>query len=109
MDVTTTLIYIILGAVLGMAGQSIRVIIGIKKNYEKAALKGEKTKDWFDPARLLISLLIGFVTGILAVIYLWDVEIDRLFLLSIIATGYSETDFIERIIKRYIPETEEKK
>lgn len=85
------------------------MIIGIKKNYEKAALKGEKTKDWFDPARLLISLLIGFVAGILAVIYLWDAEINRLFLLSIMAAGYSGTDFIEGIIKKYMPETEEKK
>ena len=85
------------------------MIIGIKKNYEKAASAGKKTRDWFDPARLLISLLIGFVTGILAVIYLWDAEINRLFLLSIMAAGYSGTDFIEGIIKKYMPETEEKK
>jgi hypothetical protein len=51
-------LYIIVGAFLGAIGQSIRVIIGVKKENERIANRKKEMKDWLDLKRLLVSLII---------------------------------------------------
>lgn len=69
MDFSQVTTFILLGAILGSAGQSIRVVVGLKKSNDKA-VEGAKPKDWFDSKPLLIGMLIGAVAGILGAISL---------------------------------------
>jgi len=96
--------YILLGMLLGMTGQMIRVIIGIKKVQEKAVSEGREFKEAFDMKRLVISILIGATAGVLGVVSLhWGKqEITKEIALGLIAIGYSGTDFIEGLFRTKI-------
>jgi hypothetical protein len=59
---------VLLGALLGAAGQGVRIIVGLKKASDEAATLGHRFAEHFEPARLLVSLLIGAVAGVLAAI-----------------------------------------
>ncbi|NJK27849.1 MAG: hypothetical protein HC925_04000 [Coleofasciculaceae cyanobacterium SM2_3_26] len=74
-----------------------RVIVGIKKQNQDHPT--EKLGDWFDSGRMLLSLLIGAIAGTLSATILLGTEINRQFLLTIIAAGYAGTDFIEGFLK----------
>lgn len=107
MGACDALCYILLGAVLGAVGQSIRVIVGLKKKFDEASLEGKPVKDWFELRHLLVSLLIAFVigsiAGVLGVLDLFGKEITKETLVALIAIGYSGTDFIEGFMKTKIP------
>lgn len=105
MDVYTALIYVVLGAFLGAVGQGTRIIVGIKKECDRAALSKSKKemKDWFDLKRLLVSLIIGGIAGSFGAVLLLGAAIDKQFLLGLIAVGYAGTDFIEGIVKSKLP------
>lgn len=103
MDVFQVTTFILLGAILGSAGQSIRVVVGLKKSNDKAA-EGAKPKDWLDSKQLLIGILIGAVAGILGAIYLCGEVIDKQLLITLIAIGYAGTDFIEGFMKKKMPD-----
>ena len=55
------------GGIAGILGQMIRVLAGLKKATEEAAAIGETMQENFDNGRLIRSLMIGAVAGILAV------------------------------------------
>ncbi|WP_324734749.1 hypothetical protein VFC49_05815 [Thermococcus sp. SY098] len=95
------LYYILLGMFLGMTGQMIRVIIGVKKVQEKAVSEGREFKEAFDMKRLVISMLIGATAGVLGIVSLYwgEQEITREMALGLIAIGYSGTDFIEGLFR----------
>jgi len=99
MDAYTALAYIGLGAVLGADGQGARAIVGVKKGIDKASLSGKVKEEWFkeefEAKRFIVSLLIGGIAGILGAILLLGTEVDRKFLLSLVAAGYAGADFIE--------------
>lgn len=103
------LMQILLGGLLGMLGQGIRIAVGLKKTNERAGAEGKAFRDVFDGRLMLVSLLLGFVAGALAIILLSeevappDGSGHRDFLLGIVAAGYMGTDFIEGFIKKYIP------
>jgi len=99
------LAYLLLGALLGALGQGIRVIVGLKKKADENLAQPLRT--WFDPQRLLLSLLIGALAGCLSVVLLIGSELDRNSLLTIIASGYAGTDFIEGFIKGKQPKAQE--
>lgn len=103
MDVFQVTTFIILGAILGSAGQCIRVVVGLKKSNDKS-VEGAKPKDWFDSKQLLIGILIGAVAGILGAISLCGEVIDKQLLITLIAIGYAGTDFIEGFMKKKIPD-----
>jgi hypothetical protein len=103
MDVTTAVLYVVLGAILGAVGQGTRSIVGIKKRSDQAAVKNEEMKEWFDLNRLLFSLIIGAIAGSFAAVFLVGMEIGQEFLLGLIAAGYAGTDFIEGIIETRLP------
>lgn len=103
----TVLGYIVLGSALGMIGQGIRVVVGIKKAQDEAAAEGEDFAYDFKKlsASLLIAFVIGGIAGALAVlpyvsrggeITFKDVEV-------LIGVGYAGTDFIEGFMKKKLP------
>jgi hypothetical protein len=83
-----------LGGLLGIIGQSIRAIIGIKKVMERGLV--------FQWSILYVSLFIGFVAGTLAWLGLFfsTGEIPNESLLTVLAAGYAGTDFIEGFMQR---------
>jgi hypothetical protein len=89
-----------IGMLLGMIGQSMRVIVGMKKKND--------TAEPHDPQRLFMSLLIGLVVGAVAgVLVIVDDPSKELqekaTLLAIIAAGYAGSDFIEGFIQKTNP------
>ena len=96
---------IALGAILGFLGQSVRVVVGLKKARDEAAALGKTFTEAFEPSTMLVSLLIGGVAGALAAIMALrpDTNIATETLLGLAAAGYSGADFIEGFIARYLP------
>ena len=73
MDITSILVNVL----LGMIGQGIRAIVGIKKENNQAA--GKDWKEWFDMNELVLSLIIGGIAGGLSATLLLSrgTEVDR--------------------------------
>lgn len=93
-EVTT---FILLGAFLGMAGQVARMVVGLKKKHD------EGNKDWFDTKKLVISIILGGVAGILGAISLLGETVGKQTLLTLIAVGYAGADFIEGFMQKNLP------
>jgi hypothetical protein len=55
-----------LGALMGVFGQGIRVVVGLKRVGDEAAELGHKFIGAIEPARLTIGLLIGALAGVVA-------------------------------------------
>ena len=98
MDIYTALNYLILGALLGAAGQGARVIVGLKKLYDTQGFKSD-----FSGVQLIISLVIGAVAGVLGTLTLMGQPVDQKFLLGLIAFGYAGADFIEGFMQTVLP------
>ncbi len=98
MDTTDILSQIALGTILGIIGQAIRVLIGLKKQTDEATATGEKLSERIDLTRLLVSLGMGGVAGSLCSIVLSGTVIDKEYLLTIITSGYAGTDFVEGVL-----------
>jgi hypothetical protein len=102
---------LILGGILGMIGQGLRVIVGLKKLYDSLEIvDGRPSK--FDSRRLWLSLLIGFVAGAFGMILKIDYSavstmiMNKEFMISIVAIGYMGVDFIEGVMKTYLSKFE---
>ncbi len=105
MSVTTAIMLILLGGILGMVGQGIRTIIGLKKLHDEAVKLQKKFTELFTPSALWTGLFIGFVAGVLAMFGSagFDAEvIDKNTMMTVMAAGYAGTDFIEGFIKKYL-------
>lgn len=107
MGATEWVITLILGGILGMIGQGIRVIAGLKKVNDQASVVGKSFGTFFQGNRLALSLLIGFIAGTLAIIgFTNSMEIikpSRELIVTIIGAGYAGTDFIEGFMKKSLP------
>ncbi len=108
MNTTTLLANLWLGGLLGLVGQSIRVIVGLKKTYDTSLQTTQQFSDVFDGRQLVISLLIGFVAGVVGILTIIDdngnlTKAVKEVALQLIAIGYAGTDFIEGFIKKYLP------
>lgn len=109
------LINLILCGLLGLIGQGIRVVIGLKKLKEEATAEAAGTNtasakniynNQFDSRQLWLSLLIGFIAGCLASFGHDDnADFSREAQLAIVAAGYAGTDFIEGLFKKILPST----
>jgi len=100
---------IILGGIVGAAGQGTRTIIGLKKAGDEAAAAGKQWHDEIIVSRLVISLAIGFVAGALAGV-LAGMNLDRVTLqqiLALAAAGYAGADFIEGAMSKFVPKKDE--
>jgi hypothetical protein len=96
---------IILGAILGMVGQGIRVLVGLKKVYDEAVKIQKPVDDLLEYKQLALSLFIGLsvgaIAGVLAAVNNIGGDITKSVIISFIASGYAGTDFIEGFIKKY--------
>jgi hypothetical protein len=95
-----------------MAGQSLRVVVGLKKLNDDASDAGKRLKDVFVGSRMVVSLLIGFVAGLLGILSISSFKADffsgtgvKQVILSLVAAGYAGTDFIEGFITKFLPGT----
>ena len=55
----------LVGGLFGALGQSLRVIVGLKKLNDSALLRGKAFGDLFSSGTLVVSLLIGAIAGVL--------------------------------------------
>jgi len=102
------LIMILLGALLGMIGQSIRIVAGLKKLSAKSSDKDDFNEK-FDLKQLVLSLLyaaiIGFISGALLAVENIEVVWDKSTILAMIGAGYAGVDFLEGFLARQMPNT----
>ncbi|MEL6773637.1 MAG: hypothetical protein AAFS07_09280 [Pseudomonadota bacterium] len=91
-----------LGMLAGAVGQTIRVVVGLKKAID---VQPGGASDTIDTKRLVISLLIGAAAGaIAAVLTVTDaMSITSQTVLGLVAAGYAGTDFIEGVMKKVVP------
>jgi hypothetical protein len=100
------LLALLVAGLMGMVGQGIRAVAGIKKMSDDAQTKGVSPSSAFSPSWFFVSLTIGFIAGVVAGLALGLHKIlnapeDFQTLLGIAAAGYSGTDFIEAFASRY--------
>jgi uncharacterized membrane protein YeaQ/YmgE (transglycosylase-associated protein family) len=88
-----------LGALAGAAGQGARVIVGIKKLSDAASGAGSSVANLIEPSRLIISLIIGAVAGILAATQMQSSTLDTGSMLKLAGIGYIGADFIEGFMR----------
>jgi putative chitinase len=105
MTIFEWLTVISLGALMGVVGQSARVIVGLKKVKDQSSATGQPFRDLLEPSNLILSLLIGGVAGALAAIMTIRTPgtISSQAILALAAAGYSGSDFIEGVISRFEP------
>ena len=98
---------VLLAAFLGMIGQLIRVVAGLKKESDRSSAAGQTLSSRFNTQQLisslLISLAIGAIAGVLSWIQVTDIH-DTKGIMALISAGYSGTDFIEAFMKRSLPQ-----
>ena len=98
---------LLLGGLLGILGQGIRIIVGLKKLNDEASAEGTGFSSKFQGSRLGLSLLIGFIAGALAVIGFVEspgiATPSKELIVTLLGAGYAGTDFIEGFIKKYLP------
>src|ERR687886_297922 len=115
MDNATVLTNLLLCGLLGLIGQGVRVIVGLKKLREEATSVADSASaaelsvsatpkaaynQLFDAKELWLSLFIGFVAGCLASFVSDKLDLGSTEVrLGIMAAGYAGTDFIEGIFK----------
>jgi hypothetical protein len=107
--VANALAALIMGGFLGLLGQGARAVVGLKGLQDQVDSPDASQTDVFSAARLLMSLMIGFLAGLAATLAM---GIDKLLfispsnldvLLGIAAAGYVGTDFIEKFMSRFAP------
>ena len=110
METEQTLLYaLMLAILLGVFGQCLRAVIGLKKQAEEAAAEKKALKDVFSLSTLGISLFIGAVAGVAGYLGLrfGTGEVvnfaEGTTITGIVAAGYAGTDFIEGFLKKYLP------
>jgi F0F1-type ATP synthase membrane subunit c/vacuolar-type H+-ATPase subunit K len=95
---------ILLGGLLGAVGQGIRVVVGLKKVNDQALQEKKEFSALFSPATLIVSLLVGFIAGVLGILSLPNVNVAKLdpnqVLLPLLGIGYAGADFIEGFVKK---------
>jgi hypothetical protein len=98
---------ILAGGFLGMLGQGVRAVAGMKKIHDTAAASGQSFGEVFEGSQLLASMVVGFTAGVLALFAAGgigaELQIDRSIIVTIAAAGYSGTDFIEAFMSRAKP------
>lgn len=100
----TLLIQIATGGMLGMLGQGLRAVAGMKKINDAAIAQGRSFGDLFSASQFGLSLFIGFTAGALALVLarmnVPNMQNDASSITSIVAAGYAGTDFIEAFLSK---------
>jgi hypothetical protein len=101
------LLIILLASILGMAGQVVRLMVGLKKANQNAPASPDGTKkstvDLIDGKQLavglFIAIVIGAIAGVLAVVNnIGITQLDKSTIFVFLAAGYAGTDIIEGFI-----------
>jgi hypothetical protein len=106
-NLVTLLTYIgvvLLGGLMGIIGQGVRTIVGMKKLADQADAQATGQYDLFLAPRLFVSLFIGFIAGAAAALLTLnvdDLKLSATVLMGLAAAGYTGTDFIEGIASRF--------
>ena len=109
MDFAYWVTLIMLGGYLGSLGQSLRIVVGLKKAKGMAVQLNLPLKDILDGRLLLRSLMIGFASGALTLFALHDetlhdtlgrVELPSGLMIAAVVAGYVGADFFEGLLKR---------
>jgi hypothetical protein len=107
MPASDFLSFLTLCLILGAAGQVGRAVVGLKKLRDATAAQGTDFNDSFEASRLIVSLIIGGVAGVVAGLALKSADAaaayDVKFALGIMAAGYSGADFIEGFMSKKLP------
>lgn len=106
-DVWTIVGNLLLGAFLGVVGQLIRVVAGLKKESDKAGATNQTLATRFSAQELWtslgIALAVGAIAGVLSAIQNPNFYANKTALIAILGAGYSGTDFIEAFMKKALP------
>lgn len=98
---------LLLAAFLGIVGQLIRIVAGLKKESDQAKAANQPFGDRFSASRLWvslgISLAVGAIAGVLSALQVNDIVNDKGAMLALISAGYSGSDFIEAFMKKALP------
>lgn len=105
MQATDVLTILIIGAMLGAGGQVLRVFIGWKKRFQEVGGDAAKFKESFSTPRLIMSILMGAVAGMLAIITKEgglesQAKLTSDFLIAVMGAGYAGSDFIEGVFSQ---------
>jgi hypothetical protein len=97
---------VLLAAFLGVVGQLIRVIAGLKKESDQASATGQTLAARFNSQELFTSLgiavAVGAIAGVLAAVLATN-PLNKATMLADLGAGYSGTDFIEAFMKKALP------
>jgi hypothetical protein len=94
---------VIVGGLLGLLGQGIRMAVGLKKLSDANAAKPFEPNETADTSRLRTSLFIGAVAGALyLLVHGKQQEYAPDFIFTVIAAGYAGADFIEGFFNTYL-------
>jgi hypothetical protein len=96
--------FLVICGMMGITGQFVRAIAGVKKVNDEATTLKVGLADVFDWPRFLTSIAIGFAAGIIAGLSTKPGAITAEFLLGVLAAGYSGADFIEAFLKKNPPD-----
>ena len=98
---------IAVAALLGLFGQGLRAMVGLKKQADEAAAAGKPAFSGFEAGRFFLSLFIGMLAGVAAwmgLYYMVSPEAGDLSkggaLFAVLLAGYSGADFIEGFVQR---------
>jgi hypothetical protein len=97
---------LVLAGLMGMVGQGARTIVGLKKLHDVNASQPPGNQDAFLASRMFVSLMLGFIAGVLAALALGVKDLvgstgfSGEMLLGLIAAGYAGTDFIEGFMEK---------
>jgi len=101
---------LLLGGLLGIIGQGVRAVVGLKKMFDQAQSQDVGQYDLFLASRLCISLFIGFIAGAIAALFSaikadGSVDLSTSAVTAYAAAGYAGTDFIEGLASRFTGNT----
>lgn len=105
MSATEWVMQFLVGGLFGMLGQGLRVVVGLKKLNDRALQAGLPFTELFKPSSLIVSLLIGFIAGVLGILTanLNLQAITRENIMLLVGVGYTGADFIEGFVRKTLP------
>jgi len=96
---------LLLGGLMGVIGQGVRTVVGLKKMFDQAETQQVGQYDLFMASRLFVSLFIGFVAGAAAAVFTVHIDastaISTAILTGLAMAGYAGADFIEGVVSRF--------
>ncbi len=105
MNTLSLLQNLLLGGLLGIVGQGIRVVAGLKKLQDQSNTNLAENKT-FDSRRLNISLFLGFIAGALGIVTAMEdtgaISMNRDIIIRLIGIGYAGVDFVEAFLSKFI-------